>query len=913
MSAAHLRPRPPVDLRTARAHWLTPELLAFPATALPADTPVASLDWQLRHAPAGGLDVRTPDPGALRLVPDPAGLPPEVLERVPHLAGCLALRLDHAGASRARDLVLGQLAVVAHAGKDTAGEASAGESHGGKVVLATSVQLPHLLDHLYPGAPERSYGPVWSGTGPSRVPTVAVWAPTAHRVTLLLWDGHPEPDREHAWSPPGEPTSYPMDRDRDGVWSVRGAPDWADRCYQLEVTALRPGEDAPSTVRSTDPWSVGLAIDSTHSVLVDLDDPRWAPPVWRTTTAPALRHPVDQTIYELHVRDFSRDDPAVPEELRGSYLAFGVDGHGRRHLRRLADAGLNTVHLLPVFDLTSVQEDPALQAGADVHRLRELSEQDPAGTAQQELVRAAALRDAFNWGYDPWHFLAPEGSYARPAAAAHGGRRVAQCREMVGELHRSGLRVVLDQVYNHTTDSGLGRASVLDRVVPGYYHRLDQEGRVETSTCCQNTATEHRMAEKLMVDGCVLWARHYRVDGFRFDLMGHHSRATMEAVRRALDALTVEDHGVDGSAVTLYGEGWDFGEVAGNARFHQAVQGQLAGTAIGTFNDRLRDAVRGGRVHDQDPRSGLGFATGGLDPRDTDLLQVGLAGGLADLELVSQATGRTVHGRAVPYGDSGQGAYASSPEEVVNYVDAHDNETLWDTLVLKLPVGTPMAERVRRTILALATVTLSQGICFWHAGTEILRSKSLDRNSYASGDWFNGLDLTLQDNGFGRGLPPRPDNGPRWPVMAPLLADETLRPGPEDIEHALEMALDLLRLRRDLPLLRLGRADLVLDRVSFPVSGSPHGRPDVVAMLVVDDGPDPELHLDPLHSGLLVVLNAAANPVDQALPALQGQRWELAPVQRDGADPLLGAVSWDPDRAVLHLPPVSAVVLVRPR
>ena len=151
--------------------------------------------------------------------------------------------------------------------------------------------------------------------------------------------------------------------------------------------------------------------------------------------------------------------------------------------------------------------------------------------------------------------------------------------------------------------------SVLDRIVPGYYQRLDAAGAVQTSTCCQNVATEHAMGQKIMVDSVVSWARNYHVDGFRFDLMGHHSKANMLAVRAALDRLTPARDGVDGRSIYLYGEGWNFGEVADNALFTQATQGNLGGTGIGTFSDRLRDAVRGGGPFDEDPRK-QGFGSG---------------------------------------------------------------------------------------------------------------------------------------------------------------------------------------------------------------------------------------------------------------------------------------------------------------
>ena len=200
-------------------------------------------------------------------------------------------------------------------------------------------------------------------------------------------------------------------------------------------------------------------------------------------------------------------------------------------------------------------------------------------------------KDGFNWGYDPLHYTAPDGSYATDP---EGTRRTLEFREMVQGLNGAGLQVVMDVVYNHTAASGQDAKSVLDKVVPGYYHRLSATGAVETSTCCANTASEHAMMEKLMIDSVLTWAREYKVNGFRFDLMGHHSKQNMLNLRAALDRLTVRRDGVDGKAIYLYGEGWNFGEVADDARFEQATQANLGGTGIGSFSDRLRDAVRGG-------------------------------------------------------------------------------------------------------------------------------------------------------------------------------------------------------------------------------------------------------------------------------------------------------------------------------
>ena len=210
-----------------------------------------------------------------------------------------------------------------------------------------------------------------------------------------------------------------------------------------------------------------------------------------------------------------------------------------------------------------------------------------------------------------------------------------------------------------------------------------------------------------------MWARDYKVDGFRFDLMGHHSKANLLAVREALDELTLKKDGIDGKAVYLYGEGWNFGEVANNALFEQATQGQLGGTGIGTFNDRLRDGVHGGSPVDGSSTFEQGFGTGlGTDPngspvdpadrtlgQQTDLVKLGLAGNLSDFAFeASDGTVKT--GAEVDYNGSPAG-YADQPDEVINYVDAHDNETLYDLSVFKLPVDTSMADRVRMNTLSL--------------------------------------------------------------------------------------------------------------------------------------------------------------------------------------------------------------------
>jgi pullulanase-type alpha-1,6-glucosidase len=576
---------------------------------------------------------------------------------------------------------------------------------------------------------------------------------------------------------------------------------------------------------------------------------------------------------------------------------------------------MNTLHLLPVFDIATIpevradHEEPACD-------LEALTAANPAGEEQQACIEPIRDTDGFNWGYDPWHYTTPEGSYATDP---EGPVRTRQFREMVAAINDAGLRVVMDVVYNHTTAHGQDPRSVLDRIVPGYYQRLSSTGAVETSTCCSNTATEHAMMEKLMVDSVVTWATEYKVDGFRFDLMGHHSRANMEAVRAALDELTVADDGVDGSSIYVYGEGWNFGEVANNARFQQASQLELFGAGIGTFSDRLRDAVRGGGPFDDDPRI-QGFASGLYTAANTspangsteqqlarlllyhDQIKVGLAGNLRDYEFVDR-TGAEVTGAEVDYNGQPAG-YAADPSEVITYVDAHDNETIFDALTYKLPEPTSMADRVRMNTLALSTTALAQGPSFWHAGADILRSKSLDRNSYNSGDWFNRVDWTYQESTFGSGLPPEGDNSSKWPFMIPLLGDPALKPGPADIAAAHAGALDLLQLRFSSPLFRLGSAELIQQRVGFP-TGGPGQTPGVIVMTIDDVG---GTDLDPDRERLVVVWNAT--PAEQTVDVAGAGSLVLNPMQANGSDDVVRQTTVDADSVTI--PARTVAVLEQP-
>ncbi|GIG27380.1 pullulanase-type alpha-1,6-glucosidase [Cellulomonas denverensis] len=866
------------------AYWLDARTLAVPASA-------GSGDWALQAAPNGGIQVADsgvtlPGDGQTIALTDAGTVSAELAEAQPRVRGYRALTLPDGIDAAA--LLSGELRVTL--------------TGAGTVDYSTGVQTAGVIDALYTVDDDTPLGVTWSGGAP----TLRVWAPTAKQVALDLAGG-----------------SVPMTRADDGTWSVTGDPSWNGMSYRYDVEVYVPGTGVV-TNSVTDPYSVALTLNSTHSVLIDLDDPAFQPTIWTDNAAPVVENAVDHTIYELHVRDFSISDSTVPEAERGTYLAFTrQDSDGMTHLRELADAGLTTVHLLPTFDIASIEEDRSQQQTTG-----DLSGFAADSREQQDAVNAIKDQDAFNWGYDPYHFFAPEGSYAT-TGNQDGGARVAEFRSMVGGLHEAGLQVVLDQVFNHTAAAGQDDKSVLDKIVPGYYHRLTSAGSIETSTCCQNVATENAMAQRLMVDSVVTWAKDYRVDGFRFDLMGHHSRENMEAIRAALDELTLEKDGVDGSAIYLYGEGWDFGEVSGNALFTQATQGQLDGTGIGTFSDRLRDAVRGGSPVNGGSLFEQGFGTGlAVEPNGreaqlgdagtvntgseqeyadlahaTDLVRLGLTGNLRDYSfLTSDGTVRT--GDQIDYNGSPAG-YATSPEEVVSYVDAHDNETLFDVLTTKLPADMDMSDRVRMNTLSLATATLSQSVTFWHAGTDLLRSKSLDRDSYNSGDHFNLLDWTGQTNNFGVGLPPEEKNGDYWDVQGPLLADANLKPGAEDIATASEAAQDLLRLRSSTPLFRLGDADQIQAKLTFPGSG-PDAAPGVIVMRVDDtvgEEADPEL------DGLLVVFNTTGEPITETVDGLAGHDLALSAVQAEGADDVVRSTTFDQETGTVTVPARTVAVL----
>ncbi len=872
---------PKGNLTSLASHWVRRDTILWNVTGSPRYT------YSLFYSPDAALEL-TAD-GILGGVEIPltymsAGPDADIKTKFPHLASYTTLRLADADLAKVPEALKGETAVAVR-------------DQNGKIVDVSGLQTPGVLDDLY------TYSGALGVTFDGDTPSLSLWAPTARSVTLHLFADAARPAIE----------KLPMKLDMfTGVWTLDGTSTWIGKYYLYEVEVYVPsiGRFVKSLV--TDPYSISLSTNSLRSQIVDLSSAALQPQGWQTQAKPPLAAPEDIVIYELHIRDFSSSDASIPEKVRGTYLAFtNTESDGMRHLISLAKAGLTHIHLLPAFDIASVNEDKSTWQTVDGVKLAAFP---PDSDQQQLAVSAISGTDAFNWGYDPFHYTTPEGSYATDANSSV---RILEFRQMVQALNQNGLRVVMDVVYNHTNASGLDEKSVLDKVVPGYYHRLDGVGKVEQSTCCSNTATEHNMMRKLMIDSLVSWAREYKVDGFRFDLMGHHMLADMQAARAALDALTMEKDGVDGKSIYMYGEGWNFGEVANNSRGANAVQQNIGGTGIGVFNDRIRDALRGGSpfgdILEQGFVTGLYFQPNSAERRDArkqkskmldyaDWIRISLAGNLQNYEII-RANGDKVSARLVLYNGSAAG-YTLDPQENIIYAAAHDNETLWDIIQIKASSQAALEERVRMNNLALSLVAFSQGVPFFHAGDDLLRSKSLDRNSYNSGDWFNRLDWTYNSNNWGIGLPS--EGRDKWDLFRPLLANPALKVSKGDITFTSQVFRDFLQIRKSSPLFRLRTADDVHKVVSFLNTG-PNQIPGLIVMRLTDSG-----NLDPHYRQIVVLFNAAPQTVRFSADELKVLKFELHPVQAASTDEVMQQTDFDTSTGTFSVPGRTTAVFVLP-
>ncbi|CAJ1907567.1 Glycogen debranching enzyme [Aeromonas hydrophila] len=791
----------------------------------------------------------------------PTSLTAEQQAKYPHLKDAAAFALP--AGKDLKPLLKGELVAI-------------GTDADGILQGATLVQSAGALDALYSEAATKlTYGAVVEGGNV----TFRLWAPTARSVKLALFDEQHKSIGERTMT---------LD-EASGSWSVQGGSELVGKFYRYDIQVYHPVSRKLESYQVTDPYSLSLAMNSEFSQVVDLDDPALKPEGWDSLKAPhSQQNPADITIYEAHVRDLTGNDDSTPAEHRGKFLGLtDTDTAPVKHLQALAKSGVSHLHLLPVFDIATVNEDPAKVAniGDDFSKLCQVNPEvqnskfagycssgqtieavfgDLQGGDSKENPQVQELYgylrgvDSFNWGYDPYHYTTPEGSYA---TNAEGSQRILEFREMVKAIKQNiGMNVVMDVVYNHTNEAGLGPKSVLDKIVPWYYQRLNPEtGSVENSTCCSNTAPEHAMFAKLMDDSLVTWARDYKIDAFRFDLMGHHPKDQMVQALAAVKKVNPEMY--------FYGEGWNFGEVQDDKRFVQATQKHLAGTGIGSFSDRLRDAVRGGSPFDGGDtiRKTQGFGNGALvdanemDGVDratalhqSDLVRLGMAGNLKDF-ILTDKDGMPKKGADIDYNGQPAG-YAQDPTEIQNYVDKHDNQTLFDNLIYKAPQG---ADLVRMQGVSLATAMLGQGIPFTHAGVELLRSKSMERDSYDSGDWYNRVDYTLADNNFDKGLPRKDKDGDNYPLIEKVLGKH-VKPSGADMATMVGFYQELAELRQSSRLLRLGSGAEVIKRVDFRNTG-PDQEPGLIVM-TVDDGINAGADLDPAIDGLVVMINATNAP-----------------------------------------------------
>jgi pullulanase-type alpha-1,6-glucosidase len=912
------------EIQGAAAHWVSAGQLLWDTEFLDD-----AARFELRYSPDASVIIEngTVSGGeAIAFSPSGAELDPSFADRNRHIADWPLFELE-ADRETITKALRGQLLALAFDENDA-------------LLSATHVQFQGVIDDLY--AHDEPLGIEYAGDDIH----LRVWAPTAQLMQLRLYDA----DKNEAGII--DPESYD---EETGVWTFSGPmSEWDRAFYRLYIRAYHRENETVNEYEVTDPYSVSLSTDSMFSQFADIEnDTRLKPDGWDELQK-SLPAATDITLYEGHVRDFSVFDESVPENQRGTFKAFTHNGengrslsNGMRHLKMLSDAGLTHLHLLPVNDITTVNEFE--EQRVDLHQpysrlcaaldqpesLQELCERfgdTPIYEAFQELAAEGAATEAiqqpyslpdsdadlasldgFNWGYDPFHFNAIEGSYS---TNPDGVTRILEFREMVQALEEIGLKLVIDVVYNHTSAHGLTRTSVLDRVVPNYYQRYDaRTGAIETSTCCPNTAAEYYMMERLIIDSVLFWAKHYKVDSFRFDLMGHHPKDVMQRLMDELSTLTLEEHGVDGENIYVYGEGWNFGEVADNRIFEQATQFNMNETGIGNFNDRSRDAIRGGNFTGSGRNQG--FTNGQLlfpneaDQDDeaarrerlldqADRIRVGMTGNLRSYPYINKE-GEAVEGLNDYIG------YAGRPQESVNYIDKHDNESLWDNTQAKLPFEMSTDDRVRVHMLSQAFINYGQGVPFYQMGTDLLRSKSMDRNSYNSGDWYNETDFTMQRHNWGSGLPPAWDNQDRWEEQRGFLLNPAIDVKKEHLELAHEIFKDQLRVRYSTPLFRLAEADEIHRRVAYHNTG-PEQQAGIIAM-TVSDGSCAGTDLDTAHDGILVIFNAD-NSEQQFETGLQGM--QLHPLLANGADSGAAAARISRNGQV-SLPPLTAAVFVKPQ
>lgn len=839
----------PLQVQDFAAHWIDANTLVWDIDE--------SLASEVRLHYSATAEIEVDDDSNLSgtsIVLDSVALTAEQIAAFPMVEGWAAFQGDWT-ADDAKAVLKSQLVLAAYNAEGP--------------YLATNVQAAKALDAIYTSsdsdADEATLGIVYEG---ENIRT-SVWAPTASDVKLKVYDADKNLTNTHDMT---EDTAT-------GIWNYQGDATLDRQFYRYEVTLYHYQNNAIETIEVTDPYSVSLSTNGEFSQFVNLSDAELKPDGWDEHLVPTIDDVEDAVIYEGHIRDFSVRDDSVSEVNRGKYLAFTESGSlPMQHLSDLVASGLTHFHMLPANDIASINEDPAnivdiTDTVADLCAVNEnapvcgvqsetatllsvLESYMPYSEDAQALVESMRGYDSFNWGYDPEHFNVPDGIYA---SNADGVARIKEMRAMNQALHETGLRVVLDVVYNHTNSAALYDNSVFDKVVPGYYHRRDlTSGDVQQSTCCNDTELEHRMMDKFMVDSLLLWTEHYKFDGFRFDIMSHGSVEQMLAARDAVQAIDPDNY--------FYGEGW----YRDDGRDDQANQDNMAGTEVATFNDRLREGIRTGALFNQD---------GSL--AEQDVVKLGMAGTLANYVLEGSS------GVASTGSSFSRPAYGLDPADVINYVSKHDDNTLWDQLQYNLPFGMSLEERVRSQNIAIGIPLMSQGIPFLQLGGDMIRSKSMDRNTYDAGDWFNYVDFTMNSNNWNVGLPLAQDNSGNWDNIVSLSSNPFAAVSASDIMFASSVFKEFLSIRRDSKLFRLTTEADVLSRVGFHNLGSRQTQGLIV--MSIDDGID-LTDLDPANDALVVVVNASDSEQSHTIPTATG--FSLHPTLAASVDARVASASF---------------------
>lgn len=520
--------------------------------------------------------------------------------------------------------------------------------------------------------------------------TFKVWSPNAASVRVNIFE-HGSDNEGDA----GSIMSRAMSLDKTtGVWSVTINGDLLNKYYTYSVT------HGKTTKETADVYAKACGVNGQRSMVVDLSTTN--PDGWENDKHVLVQNQTDASVWEISVADFSSSESSgVSEANRGKYLAFteegttvnGVQGASSTCVDYLKKLGVKYVQIMPFYDFGSVDE-------------------------------SKNIMDQYNWGYDPVNYNCPEGSYS--TNPKKGEVRIKECKQMIQALHNAGIGVIMDVVYNHTYTSD----SWFQRTVPNYYYRMNNDGTFSNGSGCSNdTASEHLMFRKYMIDSVTYWASEYHIDGFRFDLMGLHDVTTMNSIRTALDNLYADG---SGSQILMYGEAWDMATNCdeGTVLASQKNLKQLS-DRIGAFDDTIRDAIKG--------------STGGTDGA---FVQEGSRRANLKTGIAGQSDTTT--------------GWANVPSQCVTYASCHDNLCLYDKLVGSVygadgKYRKRYEDLVAMNKLSAAIVITSQGIPFSLGGEEFCRSKDGDENSYASSrkenmlDWEN-VDLYSDVIEYYRGL-----------------------------------------------------------------------------------------------------------------------------------------------------------------